>query len=351
MENNIENQFCDAETQDSTTGCKICSSPNIEEGYNVDLCESCRNMLSKRPFPVWVKLFSVIVLGLLVFSLIRLPSAVSGGVAFDRGEKAADQRNYITAALEYKKAADRYSDSTLVLAKLFIAQYYNMDFEEAINTFEIIAGREESNTTLVNNVNEIVDKIEKYYYPSKDLSSLMEANQNDNASLEKNLDEYLKEHPDDVVAALVLGNMKFDLEKYDEVESIMQKVISSNSDFWDGKLLLAATYREKGNYQKAEELCKDVLSVNTQNKLALGALVRLELKLGDVAKGLETATKSYELDKNDAFSISNMALAYHYNNKLDKRDEMFNEFKASKNVDEYTLNFLSSVFSGELKWR
>jgi len=83
--------------------CQNCLSPDIEEGYNVDLCADCRKKLSKRSFPLWVIIFSLIILAATVFSLVRLPSVVSTAVAFSRGEKAAKEKNYITAANEYKK--------------------------------------------------------------------------------------------------------------------------------------------------------------------------------------------------------------------------------------------------------
>jgi len=116
--------------------------------------------LSKRSFPLWVIIFSLIILAATVFSLVRLPSVVSTAVAFSRGEKAAKEKNYITAANEYKKVAEKYSNSTQILAKLFLAQYYNLQIDEAYDTFTIISGREEEDT-------ELVEKVMKYLLKSR----------------------------------------------------------------------------------------------------------------------------------------------------------------------------------------
>jgi len=75
------------------------------------------------------------------------------------------------------------------------------------------------------------------------------------------------------------------------------------------------------------EHCNRVLADNRQNTAALGNLVRAELKLGDVKKGLELAIQTYNLDKTNPLSIANMALAYHYNNMPKERDEMFEALK------------------------
>ncbi|WP_265445656.1 tetratricopeptide repeat protein [Acetivibrio straminisolvens] len=353
MENNYENQDYISSTQAPETikACQYCSSPDIEEGYNVDLCVDCRDKLSKRPFPLWIKIFSLIILAATIFSLVRLPSVVSGAVAFSRGEKAAKEKNYITAAKEYKKAAEKYSDSTLVLAKLFLAQYYNLQIDEAYDTFALISGRE-SDSELVETANLIYSKINTYYYPQSNsfYTTLLEYYDNTEILVEA-ITEYLDYYPDDVCATYYLADKKFELKKYDEAEQLISKVVAQYDDFYFGHLLLAEIYCEKGDYNKSVQHCLKVLADNQQNTTALGNYVRAELKLGDVKKGLELATKTYNLDKTNPLSMANMALAYHYNNMPKERDEMFEAFKNGIYKDAYTINLLTSIFNGELEWR
>ncbi|MFZ5989672.1 MAG: hypothetical protein ACOYWZ_21450 [Bacillota bacterium] len=356
MENNYENQSYDTEVvepngDEAQAGCKCCSGPYIEEGYNLELCVNCRDMLAKRPIPVWIKVFSVVILAMLVFTLSRFPSVIQAGVAYERGLAAEKGKNYSTASIEYKKASEKFSDSTLVLAKLCVAQYYNMQIEEAINTFGIIAGRQDSDEDLVEKVNSVIDKIEKYYSPSEEVAKIMQANANAGPEkLQNELEAYLSTHPNDVFVSTYVADKKFEEGKFEEAEKILYRITSSNSDFQSGNLLMAAIYREIKDYDKAIEYCQKILDINAQSTQALGSMARIELKRGNDSKGLSLATKAYNINNNDPYTVANMALAYHFNNMMKERDEMFERFKSFKDIDEYNLNLLTSIFNGE-KWR
>ncbi|HHV30223.1 tetratricopeptide repeat protein [Acetivibrio mesophilus] len=354
MEQNYENQDHNSSipAPDTKEVSQYSSSPDIKEGYNVDLSGHRRNKPTKRRFPLWIKIFSlIIILAATIFSLIKLTSVVSGTVAFNRGEKASKEKNYITAANEYKKAIEKHSDSTVVLAKLFVAQYYNLQIDEAFATFETISGRE-SDMELVDMVNSIIEKIETYYYPQDNsFYTTLLTYYDDVEILVEAITEYLEYYPDDVCATYYLADKKVELKRYDEAEQLMNDVLAKYDDFYFGHLLLAEIYCEKGDYDKSVEYCQKVLADNQQNTAALGNLVRAELKLGDVKKGMELATKTYELDKTNPLSVSNMALAYHYNNMTKERDEMFEQLKNGTYIDNYTINLLTSIFNGELEWR
>jgi len=282
MEQNFESQDYNPGTQEHEAKrmCQNCLSPDIEEGYNVDLCADCRKKLSKRSFPLWVIIFSLIILAATVFSLVRLPSVVSTAVAFSRGEKAAKEKNYITAANEYKKVAEKYSNSTQILAKLFLAQYYNLQIDEAYDTFTIISGREEEDTELVEKVNEIFTKIKTCYYPqSNSFYTLLLEYYDDTKTLVEAVSEYLSIYPDDVCATYYLADKKVELKEYDEAEKLANDILAKYEDFYFAHLLLAEIYCEKGDYNKSVEHCNRVLADNRQNTAALGNLVRAELKL------------------------------------------------------------------------
>lgn len=66
---------------------------------------------------------------------------------------------------------------------------------------------------------------------------------------------------------------------------------------------------------------------------------------------LELAQKAYELDKSDSFSISTLALVYHYNNMTTARDSMFEQLKKQTPQDEYNIQLLADIFKGDLQWR
>lgn len=353
MERNYENQDQGSSTQEPEIkkDCPPSSNPDVAESSNADLGGHSRNKISKRPFPLWKKILSLIILAAVVFSLIKLPPVISGAVAFYKGENAAKEKNYVTAANEYKKALEKNPDSTLILAKLFIAQYYNLQIDEALATFETINGRD-SNMEMVDAVNLIIPKIKSYYYPhDNSFYSTLMTYYDDVEILELAISEYLTYYPDDVCATYYLADKKIELSKYDEAEELINGVLAKYDDFYYGILLLSEIYCENGDYEKAVECCQKILSLNKQNTAALGNLVRAELKLGDVKKALDLATETYNLDKTNPLSLSNMALAYHFNDMPNERDEMFDLLKNGTYLDSYTINLLTSIFNGELQWR
>ena len=122
--------------------CRECSSPQPEPGYSIPLCSACRQRLFKRPFPAWVLGTAALVALILLVSFIRFPSEVQAGVAYERGKKMEDRKNYPAALDQYRKVLRRYPDSVHVEARLGIAQYHSGDIESAINTFAKLEGKD-----------------------------------------------------------------------------------------------------------------------------------------------------------------------------------------------------------------
>lgn len=112
--------------------CKNCGSSLVEEGYELALCQECRDLLSKRPIPVWIRVFFGIVTIILIFTLIKLPSSIRAGIAFERGVKADKSRKCVSAMNEYEKVIEVFPDSTLVLARLGIDYYRNEKIMECL---------------------------------------------------------------------------------------------------------------------------------------------------------------------------------------------------------------------------
>jgi len=104
MEQNFESQDYNPGTQEHEAKrmCQNCLSPDIEEGYNVDLCADCRKKLSNVLFFMGNNFFFNHTCAT-VFSLVRLPSVVSTAVAFSRGEKAAKEKITLLRPMNIKK--------------------------------------------------------------------------------------------------------------------------------------------------------------------------------------------------------------------------------------------------------
>jgi tetratricopeptide (TPR) repeat protein len=103
-------------------------------------------------------------------------------------------------------------------------------------------------------------------------------------------------------------------------------------------------YRETGRFENAADSIEKVLKSNKEHPQAYVALSKLELSKHDNKAGLEYAEKAYEYDSGDLNVISNLSLAYHYNNMTAERDKLFAVLKQN---NYYDTEALQSVFAGK----
>jgi len=164
--------------------------------------------------------FSLIILAATVFSLVRLPSVVSTAVAFSRGEKAAKEKNYITAANEYKKVAEKYSNSTQILAKLFLAQYYNLQMTRPMTPLRLYRkGRRRYRTGRESKWN--ITKIKTCYYPqSNSFYTLLLEYYDDTKTLVEAVSEYLSIYPMMFAQPITLQTKKLNLKSMMKLKSL-----------------------------------------------------------------------------------------------------------------------------------
>ena len=141
--------------------CQLCERP-AEPGYSAQLCSICRTTLSKRPFPIWIKV-AVILIGLVfVYALAKTPRSLIASIAFERGQRAEVGGNFATAATEYAKAVERFPNSTLAIARLGIAQYRAGDRNAAAETINSLAGRK-APKGLTSEVNAVIAEMQRQY--------------------------------------------------------------------------------------------------------------------------------------------------------------------------------------------
>ena len=133
--------------------CQLCEQP-AEADYPAQLCSACRTKLSKRAFPLWIKLAIILVALVFIYALAKAPASLVASIAFERGQRAEANGNYATAAKEYAKVVERFPGSTSAAARLGIAQYRAGDRDAAAQTLRSLAGRQASKelTTEINAV-------------------------------------------------------------------------------------------------------------------------------------------------------------------------------------------------------
>lgn len=326
--------------------CAECGSYQIEEGYAKPLCRKCREKYVKYPVPIWIKIISLIIIGIVIFSLFKFPISLNAAVAYERGVKAESEKKYVTAEREYKKVVETFPNSTKAVAKLYVAYVKNDNLEKASKVFTKIEGEKLDDKELLNQVNDVNSELSSMYSSTPELRKILESNGNkSNTDTLNKLQEYSKKNPSDSMAYLYTGSILFDMGKYNEAKEVYLKAAKINPKTYSINLNLAAAYRQLGEYNQAIGECRKVLDNNIESAQAYSALSKIELKRHNYKEALLLAKKAYEFDKTNLYSINNIAIVYHYN-KMDKeRDEMFAILKSRGYND---LNFTKGIFEGKI---
>lgn len=129
---------------ESPATCSHCGEREREEGFALPLCVQCRDLLSRRPFPTWIRISCAIVLVVSAFAGIRSINSFRAGIAFERGQRAEQHGQFAVAAGYYEQVVERFPDSTLALARLAITRFRAGQVAEAVSILTRLRGREVS---------------------------------------------------------------------------------------------------------------------------------------------------------------------------------------------------------------
>jgi tetratricopeptide (TPR) repeat protein len=336
--------------------CEVCGNPIIEEGYSLALCNECRDKLSKRPMPVQIKISVIVLILIIMISLVKFPSTIRIGVEYERGIEAEKALKYVTAMKHYENVAKNYPDSDKVEVRLLNTYYQNEKINEVYNTFDKLAGpspdSKKMDSDLVDEVNAIMDNVDLYYNPSKELYEKLKVMKNPTSEeLVTTIKPFVDKNPKEVYGAMYLADVYFEAGKYDEANNILSNIVSAHPDFYSALIFQASTLRELGQYDKAIELAQKALKHNVEDTGAIAALSKIELKRKNNAQGLEYAKQAYNVNSSEPFIVANLSLAYHYNNMIKERDESFKTYQSYNDNDKYTSDLLTSIFNGSLQWQ
>ncbi|NLK95330.1 MAG: tetratricopeptide repeat protein [Clostridiales bacterium] len=331
--------------------CKNCGSYEVQDGYDLNLCRDCRKILAKRPIPRKILLFLLPVLLVVVISLFKFPASIESALQLKRAEIAESNKEYVTAMKYYEKLSDEYPEDIRIKYKLMNAYYYNNYPTDIYNTYEGLIGKEDTEL-MVSTITALLDKTNKYYSFSDELYSKLESLEDiSDENLLKVIRPFVDKNPNEIYGAYYVYDIYMDMGKYNEAKSIINRVMEKHPDFYYGYILQSNVYTELGDYEKALESAKTLFSVNSESVDSYASMAKVELKRKNNEKGLELAKKAYELDSRNSEGCLTLALAYHYNNMLSERDELYSRCKELGYVDEHSLEFYDSIFSGSKSWQ
>ncbi len=159
------------------------------------------------------------------------------------------------------------------------------------------------------------------------------------------LNRYLKTYPDDDMAWLIRGNLHKKRDDVFQAEESYRKALALRPENVQALLELAGLRRAQKDYEGAMSCYEKALIFNPSHARTYADMTLICLKLDRDRQALEYALQAYALDKKDARIMANLALAYHYNDEIEKRDEMMRD---AKRLGYENTDWLKLVFSGEV---
>jgi len=328
--------------------CIGCGSPAILPGYPNKLCALCRTKFIKFNVPLWVKLFGAGILVIMVISIIWLPGNLKAALALARGEKAELNRNYVTEQNELEKARKLVPGSIDILSHLMIAGFYNSDFKTVLSVSNDLEHKTIEDTILFNKLTDVIART-KDYFPSDTFTRVLGVYKKtiipDTAYL-----RYLKKFPMDIYALYSLASSYSDNEKYKSADSLLSVLLTIDHENIPALNLKTMVKRELNQPDSSIYYCDILLETNHQSLFALSSKSRTLLKTGKNKEGLKLAEECYQLDKNMAYNVATLAIAYHFNKNYKQRDAML-AIAAKDSTTEAYMQFAKDIFSNKVKFQ
>jgi len=324
--------------------------PSYEEGYKVKLCAPCRRKLSRYPIKKEV-LWAALGVGLLVLlSLAKFPKSFTAGLNYERALRLEEQHKYMSAEAALRQTLKDYPEYMKGACHYMIAAYYNDHLMEADSAREHWAGQTFNNEKeLIERVNEVLGGFKNYHFEDTAFHTVRDSLRNDDMAYRAALKRYVQQHPEDNLANYLLADLYFDTQEYAATDSLCDLVLTAAPDFQPAYGLLAASYREEKQYEKATAVCNRLLKLNAESIYAHTALVKILLKQKQDKQALEKAQYNYRLAPNDASTMQMLALAYHFNKQNKERDALLARLK--QNADTSGLAYMQGVIAGTITYR
>jgi tetratricopeptide (TPR) repeat protein len=149
------------------------------------------------------------------------------------------------------------------------------------------------------------------------------------------LDSFLKANPEHAVGWILIGNARREMGLMISAKEAYRKAIAIDPLRMEAFLGLGVVARKAGSaaarkgdkreaqaqLKAAETHYERALSIEPFNAATLSSMAMLQIHLNQPKKALRNAEKAWELTKRDATIAANLAIAYHHNVMIGKRDE------------------------------
>ena len=141
---------------------------------------------------------------------------------------------------------------------------------------------------------------------------------------------------------------------YVRCDSCLQYALKQDKEFLPALNLMCSAKRQEHNLDSALFYNDRILGINKEYPDGIASKARTLLMEKKDKEALDLATKSCELSKNDVYTQATLIMAYHYNNRLQDRDELIKKARvtaANDSLDNETLKYALDVIANKEKFR
>lgn len=328
--------------------CTHCELQPPESGYLNDLCADCRKSLSRYPITSWVKWLAAGVAVLFVISLFNLPKVFNANIRFKKANRLLEEHKYISAENALREITAAYPQDFKSAAKLAVAAYHNQHFMVMDSVLEKWVGKHVEEQELVSELNSLPDIAGYYMIQDERLQRSI-----DSAATVKEriavLKKYHLQHQSDLPVMFHLASEYFNDSSYAATVALCEEIKMENPEAAMLYPLQAAAYREQREYQKAIDVCNQLLAIHAESIPALAAQSKVLLKWKKDNEALARAQQAYALDPHHIWSLEAMALTAHFTGNAKLRDDMIAELKSFN--DSSTVALLRNIINGNIQYR
>jgi tetratricopeptide (TPR) repeat protein len=307
-----ENQLTGAapESQFNESLCANCQLNVYEPGYAINLCSDCRQSLIKYPIPKWIKFFAIGILAVIVISLVRTQLYISAAIHLGKAENAIEQKHFVTAQKELALVINKFPDDLAANGYMMIACAYNLDFASYGAAYARIANKKTEDESFLNRVDAASAYIDQNFPKDTLMYKRIVAAANNKEKLLA-----LTDSTEEIALKTHIANFLYDMKDYERVESIINKVLAVDSNFYQALSLMSAVKRNTGKYDEAIAFCDRLLNINAQDIYAFSQKARIELKRKHDKEAAIFATRAIELDPDNDNAIEAKAMVDYFAGK------------------------------------
>jgi tetratricopeptide (TPR) repeat protein len=162
------------------------------------------------------------------------------------------------------------------------------------------------------------------------------------------LEEFVGEYPTNTAALLLLGTVQHNSGQPRKAEATYRRVIEIDPGAVRPYIGLGMIAMASARLEEAERFFRQALENDSTNAEIYSNLALLDLKRYRDAQGLANAQRAFELDQRSPLVTANLAVAYHYNGRIQERNLMMH---AAVTLGFGGGEFLARVFDGSLTIR